>query len=286
MIAPVIFGREHEALDLEVYPNIKEYLGNLSLSWKNRENPKMLGLHWGKGGICPGNFIGMVWLGEGENKAVLCVDSKFPEMNYIEMFSDCAAHPIIGGRMGNCLRFWADEELIDAPDDKDFLVLTAVAYLRELNELCRRRLRRHFLRERQNFTGKVRGKILIGENLRHNIIRSRPDRVFCEYQSVSDDILENRILRAALERTARYISGKKIGAKNDNTVQQWIRASRAALQGVSITQIRRRDFSAARNRGVLHFTPARWRWQNWYYYNSDLIRMNKYPKKQKHRLLR
>ncbi|MGI9307148.1 MAG: 5-methylcytosine restriction system specificity protein McrC [Gammaproteobacteria bacterium] len=216
----------------------------------------MLGLHESKGGYAPGNFIGLVWIGGGESRAVLRVDSKFSEMNYIRMFAECAAHPVIGARLGKCLRFWADEELIPIPKSPDFLELAAAAYLRELNELCRRHLRRHFLRARENFTGKVKGKILINENLRRNITRCRPDRVFCEYQSVSDDILENRILRAALERAARFVSSSCIGEKNNAIMRQWIRASRAALQGVSVAPVKRADFAAARKRGAFAFYRA------------------------------
>ena len=252
MIPPMIIAIEHTNIS-ENYDDFREQFGAwLTEMNTHHKRAKTLGLYEKKGGYAPGNFIGMVWLGEGENKTVLRVDSKFSEqkMDYIEMFTQCAAHPKIGGRMGGCLYFWADEELIESPRDNDFLFLTAIAYLRELNELCRRRLRTHFLREQQNFTGKIKGKILIGENLRQNIIRARPDRIFCEYQSVSDDILENRILRAALERAARYISPDKIDEENYKFIQQWIRASRAALHGVSITPVKPRDFSAARRRGV------------------------------------
>ena len=153
----------------------------------------------------------------------------------------------------HCLHL-GEGDLIDAPDSKDFSLLIAVAYLRELKALCSRHLRRHFLRERQNFAGKVKGKILAGENLRRNVLRCRPDRVYCEYQSVSDDILENRILRAALERAARYVARNKIKTKSVKEelprVQEWIRLCRSRLCGVSIAPIRPRDFAAARKRGV------------------------------------
>ena len=240
--------REYSLLDFDAHPSIKEWLEKRL----DKEDEKVLGAHLAKGGICPGNFIGMVWIGEGESRAVLRVDSKFEGMNYIRMFCECAADPTVSEHF-DCLHL-EKGDLIDAPDSKDFSLLIAVAYLRELKALCSRHLRRHFLRERENFAGKVKGKILAGENLRLNVLRCRPDRVYCEYQSVSDDILENRILRAALERAARYVARNKIKTESVKEelprVQEWIRLCRSRLCGVSIMPIKPRDFAAARKRGV------------------------------------
>ena len=240
--------REYSPLDFDAHPSIKEWLEKRL----NKEDEKILGAHLAKGGIRPGNFIGMVWIGEGESRAVLRVDSKFEGMNYIRMFCECVADPTVSEHF-DCLHL-EEGDLIDAPDSEDFSLLIAVAYLRELKALCSQHLRRHFLRERQNFAGKVKGKILAGENLRRNVLRCRPDRVYCEYQSVSDDILENRILRAALERAARYVARNKINTKSVKEelprVQEWIRLCRSRLCGVSIAPIRPRDFAAARKRGV------------------------------------
>ena len=246
-----IAGYEHTPLDLAEDSPVKAHLDSLQLNWTN---PKTLGLYHAYDGIRPGNFIGMVWIGKGDSRAVLHVssklDSKTERMDYIRMFCECATDPKVSEHF-DCLHFWEDD-LIDTPDSKDFSLLIAVAYLRELKALCSRHLRRHFLRERQNFAGKVKGKILAGENLRCNVLRCRPDRVYCEYQSVSDDILENRILRAALERAARYVARNKIKTvqKELPRVQEWIRLCRSHLCGVSIARIRPRDFAAARKRGV------------------------------------
>ncbi len=239
----IIYGREHEGAFCAFGDEYRQWLSD-KLGKK-----EILGLYEKQNSYIPGNFIGMVWIGEGENKAVLRVDSKFPTMNYIKMFAECVADPVIGEYI-NCLDFWADEDLINVENDNDFLLLTAIAFLRKLNTLCTRHLRRHFIRKRQNFVGKVKGKILIGENLRQNIIRHRPDRIFCEYQSVSNDILENRILRAALEKAARCIAQHKNNKNDLSMPQQWIRACRAHLNGVSIVHIKQRDFTAVRTRGV------------------------------------
>ena len=248
---PIISVREHAAFCF-FDDGRRAWQATRSQFNLNGEEEGILGLHRKGNDYAAGNFIGMVWIGEGDSRTVLRVDSKFAGMNYIRMFCECAADPKVSEHF-DCLHL-EEGDLIDAPDSKDFSLLIAVAYLRELKTLCSRHLRRHFLRERQNFTGKVKGKILAGENLRRNVLRCRPDRVYCEYQSVSDDILENRILRAALERAARYVARNKINTnsiqKELPRVQEWVRLCRSRLCGVSIEPIRPRDFAAARKRGV------------------------------------
>ena len=218
----------------------------LSRACTDFQDPKNLGLHDHNGKIAPGNFIGVVRVGD----CVLRVDSKFPEMDGLAMFLRCADHPKIGERMRDCLRFWPEESPIETNHAPDFCGLVAAAFLRELNELCARRLRRNFLWESENLTGKMKGKILTMENIRRNLARGRADRAACAYQSVSDDILENRILRAALERTAMFLSRRNLFADADGVLERWVRACRSALRGVSVARIRTGDFAAARVRGA------------------------------------
>ena len=65
----------------------------LAQAFKDKEDEKILGAHLAKGGIRPGNFIGMVWIGEGESRAVLRVDCKLEGMDYIRMYCECAERP-------------------------------------------------------------------------------------------------------------------------------------------------------------------------------------------------
>jgi len=248
-----IVAREHRPLEQnESFDKIEKHLSeNSAAIWTK----KVLGLHFSKRGICPGNYIGAVWVGSGDERVRLYVNSKFesPTMDYMKMFATCCADPDIGERMRDCFEVWPNEEFIESPKGIDFSFIVVVAFLRELNTLCVRHLRRHFERRRENLTGRVKGKIVINENLRRNI--GHAERVFCEYQSISNDILENRILRAALEKAAKYLSMYQYQARKYSVMQRWVYACRAHLQGVSVVNISRRDFGAARQRGA--FAPYR-----------------------------
>ena len=222
-------------------PEVAESLSHVCT---NFQDPKTLGLHNRNGAIRPGNFIGAVRIGD----CFLQVDSKFPQMDCLAMFLHCA--DILGERMRDCLDFWPEDPPIETDNAPDFCGLIAAAFLRELNDLCAHRLRRNFIREEANLVGKAKGKILSAENIRRNLLRGRAERVFCAYQSVSDDILENRILRAALERVAVYLSGEGLFRDEQGTLERWVRSCRSHLHGVSVVRVRGGDFLAARSRGA------------------------------------
>ena len=218
---------------------------SLSRACTTFQDPETLGLHERNGAVRPGNFVGVVRVGD----CVLRVDSKFPQMDYVGMFLRCADHPTVGGHMESCLTFWPEQAPIETEKAEAFCVLVASAFLRELNDLCARRLRRNFIREEANLSGKAKGKIPAAENIRRNVLRGRAERVFCAFQSVSDDILENRILRAALERASVFLFSRPEGSGGDD-LRRWVRACRSALRGVSAVRVRGGDFAGARVRGA------------------------------------
>lgn len=84
-------------------------------------------------------------------------------------------------------------------------IITVTVFLTLLRLLCKRPLMGRMLRNEENLTGKVKGKIVIEKNIRANTMHGRNDRFFCEYLRFSDDILENQILKAALQKAKRFI---------------------------------------------------------------------------------
>lgn len=84
-------------------------------------------------------------------------------------------------------------------------IITVTVFLTLLRLLCRRPLMGRMLKEEENLTGKVKGKIVIEKNIRSNTMHGRNDRFYCQYLRFSDDIIENQILKAALRKAKRFI---------------------------------------------------------------------------------
>ena len=239
-----MFAEEHKPVDFS----------DEHQQWLNDQKPKrsqqeLLGLHKTADGFAPGNFIGAVWIGEGDNKTPLIVNSKFEGMDYLSMYLQCAEDPIIQNHLGGCFYFWPDETPIETGISYELDELLIATFLRELNELCLRHLRKHFEKETANLTGKVKGKILMHQQVKRNLIHGRSDKVFCSYQTIKQDIPENRILRAALEQSAKFINARA-NTKQYRTLHHWIHSCRAALSGVPSIEVKKSDFRNLRVRGA------------------------------------
>ena len=84
-------------------------------------------------------------------------------------------------------------------------VITVTVFLTLLKLLCKRPLMGRMLKNDQNLTGKVKGKIVIEKNIRANTMHGRNDRFYCRYLQFTDNIFENQILKAALKKAKRFI---------------------------------------------------------------------------------
>ena len=223
---------------------LREWLASNSAQKK----AALLGCHRRDGKIRSGNFIGAVWIGEGDCRAPLVVSSKFENLDYLQMYLDCADDKKVRARLGKCFSIWPEQAPIEA-ENAVFSELIVCAFLRELNDLCRRHLRRYFTAEEENLFGKVKGKIMFARQLRDNIPRAREASVWCRYNTALPDFLENRVLRAALEKSAKFLARSLMRKKLD-LPRRWIAAARVSLAGVAVEKIFARDFVLLRKTGV------------------------------------
>ncbi len=124
-----------------------------------------------------------------------------------------------------------------------FLIVT---FLKELKVLCKRHLRGKFPRIRRNLNGKVKGRINIKHHFKDNVVKGRADRIYCDFNVHSIDVIENRILKAALERSKTYLRFSKTGFIDASTpishIWELINECSNYLSSVRLTRIYPSDF--------------------------------------------
>lgn len=84
-------------------------------------------------------------------------------------------------------------------------IITVTVFLTLLRLLCKRPLMGRMLKDEENLTGKVKGRIVVEKNIRVNTMHGRNDRFYCRYLHFTDDIPENQILKAALKKAKRFV---------------------------------------------------------------------------------
>lgn len=95
-----------------------------------------------------------------------------------------------------------EQPLIRLPQDEkiDAEILFALSYVDSCYRLCKKGLKKSLIYHEENFTAKLRGKVDVNRNIKHNTSKGRSDRFYCRYIDFTDDTIENRIVKAALQK--------------------------------------------------------------------------------------
>jgi len=203
------------------------------------DNGETLGLHRNRcGKLCASHFVGQVQIDSGDGKKhELRVHSKIDNVNFLGMFQKCLFDPVVSAQLDRCFYFWPEKAPLKTPmAENQVRELIITLYLKELFQLCKRHLRKEFFQVENNLVGRVKGKILVHQNIRSNSARGRLDRVACLYQSHDFDCPENQILRAALQQSIRTLRRSEFSS-DGTKVNEWARFCDAALAGVKIKRI-------------------------------------------------
>ncbi|QEN03310.1 hypothetical protein EW093_00845 [Thiospirochaeta perfilievii] len=172
----------------------------LELSYKN-DIPTLLGL---SSKYDVGYFIGTQWLTEGVN--ALIVEPKIENIDYLTMFLECLKNPRTTSTVSDIYSIDFTKDPIPLPANTfELTPLIIIHFLTLLKKIVQKGLKRDYIWIEENLKSKIKGKLLINQNIKINILKKRMDRNICRYQDYSIDCTENRILKKTLNFVFSYI---------------------------------------------------------------------------------
>ncbi len=216
------------------------------ISCHHQSEAERVGVYFNLSGkIQASHWVGAVWIDDSlilsvRPKRIGCSGKAFE----IRLLEECLKFPVIASRLfskeNEVFAWWPEEKKIETEgENTSGTIFLVIQYLHKLKQLCRRHIKRKFPRVNRNLTAKVKGRIDITGNIRRNTVRGRPDRIFCNFNIHSVDILENRILKAALEVSKTFLRACQIDASE---VWAMARECDTALASVSLQRIMPRHF--------------------------------------------
>jgi len=128
--------------------------------------------------------------------------------------------------------------------------LFALSYITSCYSLCKKGLMKSLIHCEENFTGKLRGRIDVSRNIKLNSAKGRCDRFFCKYIGFTEDSVENRIIKAALQKCKMIIKRR---FQEDNSIKKKTAYCLNALRHVKDTTIKNSDFSMADAGGLYSY---------------------------------
>ena len=150
--------------------------------------------------------IGAQWFDEQE-ALIITPKAGCDRIDFLQLFSRCLQSSSELESFSQIYEIDMEAPRIKAPELQSVLSpLIVVHFLSVVREIIRRGLKKDYVCREENLK-KVKGHIVVLRNDRMNVLRKRPDKVFCRYQEYSVDIPENRLLKKALIFVNQILQG-------------------------------------------------------------------------------
>lgn len=129
--------------------------------------------------------------------------------------------------------WYANQIPIEQKDDRltPFLI---IRFLQSLKDIVKKGLKKNYYKVQENLANRVKGKILVAQNIKQNVLKNKLTTTFCEYQVFGEDHLENRFLKKVLKYVTSYVENHKLLLhQHYNTINESINFCRPAFEFVS-----------------------------------------------------
>ncbi|MBL0146075.1 MAG: hypothetical protein IPP48_10150 [Chitinophagaceae bacterium] len=73
--------------------------------------------------------------------------------------------------------------------------LLIVKFLNTLAAIVRKGLKKSYYKKQQNLNSRIKGKILVSQNIKQNILKNKFTSTFCQFEEFGINSLENRLLK-------------------------------------------------------------------------------------------
>ena len=141
--------------------------------------------------------IGAQWF-DDEKALVVTPKAGCSKIDFLQLFSRCLQAGFELEAFSEIYGIDMEQPRIKAPELQSVLSpLIVVHFLSVVRAIVRGGLKKDYIQREENLK-KVKGHISVLRHERTNVLRKRPDKVFCRYQEYSIDIPENRLLKKAL----------------------------------------------------------------------------------------
>ena len=152
-------------------------------------------------------YIGLDWIVEKET--AIMVEPKIERLDYLRMFMECfdCDNTEAKKKLKDIYHIDFNRESIEVKNNTfELTPLLIVHFLKLMQSLVKRNLKKDYIQVEENLNSKIKGKILFSRNLKQNTFKGRDDRYYCRCQDYTVDCIENRILKRTLMYVRKYLT--------------------------------------------------------------------------------
>ncbi|GEN78031.1 5-methylcytosine restriction system specificity protein McrC [Chryseobacterium hagamense] len=159
--------------------------------------------------------------------------NSYREINIIVMLMEILSHSEVAKQTDSLLLIdWKCPE-IEIEQKQDLLTpFLVVKFLKLLQDIARKGLKKSYYKIQENLKNRVKGKILVGQQIKQNVFKNRFTNTVCEYQVFGEDSLENRFLKKVFLFCIQYVENNKYYFKKENVISGLVDFIRPAFENV------------------------------------------------------
>lgn len=131
------------------------------------------------------------------------------KLDYIKMFLEALEAPENIDHLNGLIETKLEEDWIEIKSDlKPILTPFLIAqFLCVVQDLVRKGLKKSYYYVEKNLNSKVKGKILVGQQIKHNLLKNKLNRTICQYQEFGCDTEVNQFIKFVLSIIPNLLAG-------------------------------------------------------------------------------
>ncbi|MCJ0741391.1 McrC family protein [Pedobacter montanisoli] len=156
------------------------------------------------------------------------------EVDIIAMLLEIMSHTEIAKYTDKLLLIDWEATEIPITQRQDLLTpFLVVKFLKLLQDIVRKGLKKSYYKITENLNNRIKGKILIGQQIKQNIFKNRLTNTVCEYQVFGEDSVENRFLKRVYLFCTKYVENNVNFFKDKNNISWIINYIRPTFEKIS-----------------------------------------------------
>lgn len=130
----------------------------------------------------------------------------FKELDYLKLLLDAFQHSDVVKQTDNLVLIdWNMQQIEIEQKDDALTPFLVVQFLNMLRHIVRKGLKKAYYKIQENLNNRIKGKILLGANIKQNVLKNRLTKTYCEFQQFGIDHPENRFLKKVFNFCRNYV---------------------------------------------------------------------------------
>lgn len=196
-------------------------------------------------------FVGIDWL--EEEKVALFVEPKMndseSEIDFMRMVIESFGYTENLEQIDGLFHIEYDKPWINIQQKQDILSpILIVQFLQLLKRIVQKGLKKSYYKVTENLESRVKGKVLVAQQIKQNLVKNKLTKTVCNYQQFGIDTTENQFLKLVLSFVTSYIhQNKAFGKKQKTGLQNIISYCQPAFENIATIKKNNQKTSCSKN---------------------------------------